>query len=140
MTNEMKRLRDRKELKALVWLWIFSAPIWAYLVFQLIVGMKVGKVFGLIGVVAVYAGIALFGWLAMKIAEYFAAAWIKTNAVRISAEQLPELHAVAIACAEKLGLKEPDVYVLQDGIWNAVAYKMAGRRIPAALYFWSPEP
>ncbi len=40
----------------------------------------------------------------------------KTNAVRVSETQLPELFRVVQSCCEQLGMPRPDVYVMQQNI------------------------
>ena len=54
---------------------------------------------------------------------------LSTVTVRVSGSQLPALHAVVEACATKLGITAPQVYVIQEGLWNALSMKLAGKRM-----------
>ena len=77
----------------------------------------VGLVYGVI--------IGLFIWLGHGLL----AAHLKSEAVRVNENQLPELHAVFLKACQKLGLTNiPKLYVLQaGGALNAFATKFAGR-------------
>jgi Zn-dependent protease with chaperone function len=67
--------------------------------------------------------------LLQRIGELFAAAYIKTNAVEVSQQQLPDIHRVVVEFSERVGKKAPSVYVMQANVWNAFATKLAGKRI-----------
>ena len=113
----LERLRDVKEQTALLWLYIASAPVWL-----LLLGWTVG-LFGLpLLFLGIFAVLYVFG-------ELWFAVYLKTNAVRVSATQLPELDRVVTACCRKLSLERPEVYVLQQNVWNAFATKLFGRRV-----------
>jgi Zn-dependent protease with chaperone function len=115
------KLRDPGEKTAFGWLVFFSLPLWlVLLVFVL----------ATYGLALIYVAII---WLLRSTAERFAAAYIKTNGVRVSPTQLPELHETVKRCSEKLGIPSPDVLVMQDSIWNAFAVKLAGRRMVVLL-------
>lgn len=113
----LKQLFDRKEKTALVWLWIFAVPMLLMLVFLVVMGMGIPLI--------------VFGafWLIGAIGELWFAAHLKTNAVRVSETQLPELNRAVAACCQRLNLTRPDVYVLQHNVWNAFATKIFGRRV-----------
>ncbi|MDO8586110.1 MAG: M48 family metallopeptidase [Armatimonadota bacterium] len=120
-TLTIDQLRDPKEKKAAAWLTVFAVPVWLFVVLWVVGTLGLGLIF-----------IGLFVLVTM-IAELFVVAYIKTNAVRVSERQLPEVYeAVRNACA-RLNIHEPDVYVLQQGIWNALAMKIAGRRLVVLL-------
>jgi Zn-dependent protease with chaperone function len=115
--SELERLRDSKEKTALVWLYLASIPVWLVII---------ALVISSLGTILIFAGVA---WLAVAVGEMFYAAHLKTNAVRVSETQLPELHRAVLASCEKLGMACPDVYVLQHNVWNAFATKIFGRRM-----------
>jgi len=91
---------------------VFSALCWVALVVSI-----VGIVYG--------AAIGLF----ILFAQALYLAHVRGNAVRVSATQLPELHARVVAAAERLGLAEvPETYVVQSGgVVNAFATKLLSR-------------
>lgn len=91
----------------------------------------------LIAIVVATAGAALctfavFGALGLFsrfIAENFASAWIRTNGVRVIERQFPGIHEHASRFASMLGEPLPEIYVVQDGLWNAFAARLAGRKV-----------
>ena len=113
----LDQLRDPKEKKSLAWLYIASVPAWLFLLVWIVSGFGIPLVF-----------IGLFGLLELIGGLWFAA-HLKTNAVRVSETQLPELNQVVENCCKNLGLQRPDVYVMQQNIWNAFATKIFGRRM-----------
>lgn len=115
------RLRDPKEQTALVWLYIASIPAWLLLLIWTIASM--GAILPVIGLIA----------LGVFIGELWFAAYVKTNAVRLSPTQLPELYRVVETCCQKLQMPVPDVYLLQQNVWNAFATRILGRRMVVLL-------
>lgn len=115
------RLRDPKEKTALMWLYIASVPGWLLLVLWTVGSF--GVLLLVIGLVALlrFAG------------QMWFAAYLKTNAVRVSESQLPELHGVVRSCCDRLGMAPPDVYVMQENLWNAFATKILSRRMVVLL-------
>jgi Zn-dependent protease with chaperone function len=113
----LDQLRDGKEKKALIWLYIASVPVWLFIIAYTILGL---------GIPLVVIG---FIWLLVVMGELWFAAHLKTNAIRVSETQLPELHRAVQAGCGKLGMACPDVYVLQHNVWNAFATKIFGRRM-----------
>ena len=111
------QLRDPKEKTALMWLYIASVPVWILI---------------LILLVASYGTILLYVFL-FWLFELFGVAWfsahLRTNAVRVSETQLPEIHQVVRAGCQRLGMECPEVYVMQHNIWNAFATKLFQRRV-----------
>jgi len=114
---DLARLRDATERTALTWLYVASVPVWLLLLVYCIVGLGIPLL--VIGLV----------WLLIVLGELWYAAHLKTNAVRVSAEQLPDLHRVVAQSCERLGMACPDVYVLQHNVWNAFATKIFKRRM-----------
>jgi Zn-dependent protease with chaperone function len=55
--------------------------------------------------------------------------WLKGNAVRVTPEQLPELHHLFVQCCQRLGVeKMPELYLAQaDGMLNAMAARFMRR-------------
>jgi Zn-dependent protease with chaperone function len=113
----LERLRDRKEKTALVWLYIASAPIWILLILWTVASMGIPLIF-----------VGLF-WMFHAIGELWFSAYLKTNAVRVSEKQLPDLNSVVDTCCQNLALERPDVYVMQQNVWNAFATKIFKRRV-----------
>ncbi len=114
---QLTQLFDPKEKTALLWLWIFAVPVWLVVLFFVVAGKGTPLIF-----------IGMF-WLVGAMGQLWFAAYLKTNAVRVSAAQLPELNAAVESCCQRLGLERPDVYVLQHNVWNAFATKIFGRRM-----------
>lgn len=115
------QLRDPKEKKALLWLYVFAVPVW------LAVLALVVSSWGLLLVV-----VALV-WVIQAAGEMLFLAYLKTNAVRVSPQQLPEIDRVAQIGCRKLGMACPDVYILQQNVWNAFATKIFSRRVVVLL-------
>lgn len=113
----IQELRDPDEKAALTWLYVMATPVWVLLLAWIVLSFGLGLL--IIGLI----------WFSRWIAEYISAAYIKTNAIRVSEKQLPELHKAVVACSERLGITPPDVFVLQESVWNAFASKMAGQRM-----------
>jgi len=118
---EPEKLRDPKERTALIWLYIASAPVWLLLLLWCVVGLGIPLIF--IGII----------WLFHAFGEMWFAAHVKTNAVRVSETQLPEVYRAVQSCCERLGMEVPDVYVMQHNIWNAFATKIFSRRMVVLL-------
>jgi Zn-dependent protease with chaperone function len=121
----LKELRDRRELAALTALYIFAIPVYLFLIVWLVVGAMASHGLGLILMLFLVG----FLWLLSRMIQYFALARIKTNAVRVSEAQLPEVHEAVTRCATALKIDAPEVYVVQHNVWNAFAAKLAGRRL-----------
>ena len=43
--------------------------------------------------------------------------------------QLPEVFRAAKSCCDRLGMEVPEVYVMQQNVWNAFATKIFGTRM-----------
>src|SRR3954471_6118290 len=117
----IERLRDPKEKRALMWLYIASIPGWIFLVVWTVASL---------GIILPVIGFVLF--LAL-VGELWFAAYLKANAVRVSEKQLSELHRVVLRCCERLGMAPLDVYLMQQNVWNAFAMKIWGRRMVVLL-------
>jgi Zn-dependent protease with chaperone function len=115
--SQLDQLRDPKEKTALMWLYIASVPMWLLIIAVII---------GTLGIFLI--PIAVF-WLLAAIGEMWFAAYLKTNAVRVSEKQLPEWHRVVQASCKKLEMECPEVYVMQHNVWNAFAIKIFGQRM-----------
>ncbi len=116
------RLRDPGEKRAFVWLAVASIPAALAIVAIAIASF---------GIVLLYIG--LF-FLVRFLAELFAVAYIKSNAIEVGEKQLPDVHLAAQVCRERLGVQEPiAVYVMQENLWNAFAAKMASKRLVVLL-------
>jgi Zn-dependent protease with chaperone function len=134
--NIVNKLRDRGEKDARVFLTVLS--IINILVLIVIIvsviatagGEGAAGVTGFIFVMFFYIGLFAFSNYLM---ENLIAAGIRINGIRVTDEQLPELSAVVRQCAEKLGVKPPEVYVLQDSMWNAFAMKVGRKKMIVLL-------
>lgn len=114
---ELSKLRDPKEKTALVWLYIASVPVWLFIIVLVVTSY---------GTILIWAG--LF-WLFGAFGTAWFAAYLKSNAVRVSESQLPELHRAAQNCCRRLNMEMPDIYVIQHNVWNAFAVKFFSRRV-----------
>ncbi len=55
---------------------------------------------------------------------------VRTQGIRVGPDQLPTLYHAVTQCAERLQLTAiPDVYVLHETVWNAMAIWLARRRV-----------
>jgi Zn-dependent protease with chaperone function len=120
-TLSLEKLRDPLEQTTLVWLFIASIPAWLFLIVWTVVG---------VGVPLFIAGLIL---LSVLIGELWFAAYLRVNAVRVSPTQLPELYQVAQSCCHRLNMPMPEVYVMQENVWNAFAAKILSRRMVVLL-------
>jgi len=117
----LEHLRDPKEKTALLWLYLASIPGWIMILVLLVSMMGIPLIF-----IGLYCLIHMIG-------EMWFLAHLKTNAVRVSEQQLPELNRAVDACCRTLGMARPEVYVMQQNMWNAFAAKMLGRRMVVLL-------
>jgi len=113
----LEQLFDPKEKKALFWLHIAAIPVWLFLLALTVVTF---------GGLLVAMGIV---WLFMAFGEAWFAAYLKTNAVRVTEKQLPELYQAVETSCRKLEMASPDVYVIQHNVWNAFAAKIFRRKV-----------
>ncbi len=117
----LEQLRDHKEKTALMWLYIASVPVWILLLLWTV------STFGiLLVVIGILELLHLMGRL-------WFAAHLKTNAVRISETQLPEVYRIVQASCQNLGMEIPEVYVMQQNVWNSFATKIFGRGMVVLL-------
>jgi Zn-dependent protease with chaperone function len=76
------------------------------------------------GVLLVFVGLLL---VARLLGNAMASAHCRVNAIEVSAAQFPEIHRTARAFAQGLGRPLPDIYVVQDSVFNAFAVRFLGR-------------
>jgi len=119
----MSQLRDNDERTAFMLLLLFSIPVWLLILLWIVASY--GGALVMIGII----------FLGVWFGDLFLAAYIKTNGVEVTEQQLPELYAVIKNAAERLGMSQrlPGVYIMQDNVWNAFAAKLAGRRYVVLL-------
>ena len=81
---------------------------------------------GTVGVMLIYV---LFGYVFYLFAHSGLIAYLKGNAVRITATQCPELYERVRQCSERVGLdKVPEAYLIyHHGVFNAMATRFLGR-------------
>ncbi len=70
---------------------------------------------------------------ALALAEVILHAHIKTNGVRVSATQYPDIYAASVNFCSRMGIEPPEIYVLQHCVWNAFAARFAGRGVVVLL-------
>lgn len=95
--------------------------------------MMFGAVFG--GVILLFytilsLGVLLlvFGFIAVAraFAEWMALAHLRAGGVRVSREQYPEIDAMAENFAGRMGIARPEIFVVQQTLWNAFAARLVG--------------
>lgn len=116
-TPSLESLRDPREKTALVWLYLASVPAWLFLILWCVISLGIPLV--------IIGGV----WLFIAFGEMMFAAYLKTNAVRVSRTQLAEVYRAVNSCCQRLGMEAPDVYVMQQNVWNAFATKIFGQRM-----------
>jgi Zn-dependent protease with chaperone function len=117
----LEKLRDPKEKTALVWLYIASVFGWIILLALIVT------------TVGILLAIILLGFLIRAFGEMMFVAYLKSNAVRVSPTQLPEVFAIVQSSCARLNLAAPEVYVMQQNVWNSFAAKVFGRRMVVLL-------
>jgi len=87
---------------------------------------------GTLGIALIYL---LLGFIVYVFAQSALIAYIKNTAVRLSAEQFPDLHERFLDCCARLSIKEaPEAYVLHgNGVFNAFATRFLGRHFVILL-------
>lgn len=87
---------------------------------------------GTLGIVLIYL---LAGFIGYLFAQSALIAYIRNTGVRLSPQQLPDLHERLLACCQKLGIAPaPEAYVLQGGgLLNAFAARFLGQHFVALL-------
>jgi Zn-dependent protease with chaperone function len=113
-----------------IWLGVFAAPVWIALLAYVVLMLRMPR-----GGLMAFAFLFAIGFavLARMAVEAFIHAYVKTNGVRTSETQYPDLHAAVENFSSRLGIHQPDVYVMQSSLWNAFAAKFAGRRVVVLL-------
>jgi Zn-dependent protease with chaperone function len=93
---------------------VFSALVW------------LGLVIGTMGSFLVFFGLGCVGYLFTQSAFV---SYVRGTAIRVGADQLPDLHRRFLECCERIGVGErPEVYVLNaHGILNALATRFLRR-------------
>lgn len=114
---DLSLLRDAKERTAFIWLCIFSIPIWLLATLWIVASKGAALV------------VILLFWLFGLIAQLFFLGYLKSNAVRVSPSQLPEIYEAVQASCQRLSMEAPEVYVMQQNVWNAFAAKFFKRRV-----------
>ena len=111
------QLRDPLEGLARIFLVLAAIPVWIVLMLWIIGGLGIPLIaIGIIG-------------LAVYLSHLFSLAYFKTFAVRVSAQQFPEIYQAAAQVSRKLYMDLPDIYIAQNSLWNAFATRLAGTRI-----------
>ncbi len=76
-----------------------------------------------LGLALVFVGIY---FVSMLLRHALAFAYYRANAVQVGPDQFPEIHALASRFAMRLGRSLPEIYVVQDSIFNAFAMRLLG--------------
>ena len=111
---DVSELRDPGERSAGRVMWIFAVPV------IIAVGFYSLVTFGIL---------PLFVFLFGRIGQLFVLAHFKMNGVRVSSEQFPVLNHAADNFAQRLGIQRPDVYIVQETVFNAFAARLAGTHV-----------
>ena len=98
-----------------------AAPM--YLVILLYIVLSLGTLLIVIGMV--------FGLLAVF--ELMSLAHIRANGMQVGPRQYPEVNEMVENFARRLKLQRPEVYIMQDSVWNAFATKLARERVVVLL-------
>ena len=98
--------------------------------------MKAGAIFGallLLVYIAMTFGLLLLVLgavvLVTEFGEWLALAHLRSNGVRVGPNQYPELDAMAENFSSRMGIRRPEVFVVQQTLWNAFAARMVGNDI-----------
>src|SRR5471030_40846 len=87
--------------------------------------------FGTVGALLIY--LLLFALFAL-VAHSALIAHLRGNAIRISAQQMPDLYQRLYTCARKLDMPVPDAYLVNgNGVLNAFATRFLGRSFVVLL-------
>jgi len=114
---DLLAVRDPSEPTARMVMMVFAFPV--ALVVLLYVVLTLGMLLFFIGFV-----------LAMKhIVQLFALAYIKTNAIEVTADQHPAYHAMNQNFSSRLGIAPPTIYIIRESVFNAFAARIAGQRV-----------
>ena len=67
--------------------------------------------------------------VAREIGEWLALAHLRANGVRVGPDQYPALDAMAENFAGRMGIARPEIFVVQQTLWNAFAARFVGTYI-----------
>lgn len=67
--------------------------------------------------------------VAREIGEWLALAHLRANGVRVGPDQYPALDAMAENFAGRMGIARPEIFVVQQTLWNAFAARFVGTDI-----------
>ncbi len=131
--NILTKLRDKGEIKARIFLIIISViDIMILIAIISSISKNAEAEKAITGVVVILFYVLLFALMNVMM-EKLMAAGIRINGIRVSENQLPELNSVVNQCAERLGITPPEVYVMQDSIWNAFAMRYGNKKMIVLL-------
>ena len=111
---DVERLRHPDEHVSGIWMWILAIPILLSAAYISIISM------------GLYPA-ALF--IIARITQLMALAYFKTNSIRVGPQQFPEIHETATRMSARLGIAKPEVYIVQENMLNAFAWRLAGKSI-----------
>ncbi len=81
----------------------------------------------IIGTLLGTMGFALIGWLIAALLYYGrlkkTKARLMGSALKVSADQFPEIYSASTAIAQRLGIAEPEIFIVEDNQQNAFAIK-----------------
>lgn len=118
---DLGRARHPGEKSAATVMAVGAAPMGLLLALYVVVTL------GLVGIV--FAMIVGF----MMVVEMFMLAGIRANGVRVGPAQYPELNRMIENFSGRLGIERPEVYLMQDSMWNAFAARLGNRRVVVLL-------
>lgn len=92
----------------------------------------VSMLFVLVWILGTFGGaLVILGllFLGMVVQHGLLYGYYRVNAIAVTPAQFPEIHAAAQAFATRLGRSLPEIYVVQDSIWNAFATRLVGAKV-----------
>ncbi len=118
---DIERVRHPGERAARNIMMIAALPMLLVIVIYIL--FTLGTLLILIGMVVAFLMFMEALWLAS----------IRANGMRVSSRQYPELNAMVENFSSRLGLKQPEVYIMQQSAWNAFATKLLRTRVVVLL-------
>ncbi len=113
----LQAVRDPSEPTARMVMMLMAAPIAMFVLLYVLLTF---------GLLLIFIGFILVMKLMLQM---FVLAYIKTNAIEVTASQHPEYHEINQNFSARLGIEPPTIYIIREGVFNAFAVKLAGNRL-----------
>ncbi len=118
---DIERVRHPGEKSARTIMMFAAIPMF------LIIGLYI---LATLGILLIFIGMFV-GLLMVMEAMWLAS--IRANGMRVSPQQYPELNNMVENFSQRLQLDQPEVYVMQQSVWNAFATKLLKTRVVVLL-------